>query len=495
MNLPKHKSSQAKGVSDGVRRMLVIGANGAGKTLFADSLADSLGEKACRLSALDGLYNPDSPLSLEKLMSRLLHDEMLNLLNYKLRRASGDSGLTLEPTRLDTLISLWQEVFPGNRITVDSGSFEFSRDNDSDLYSAKKLSDGERATIYHIAGVLYAPKDGVIFVNSPEMFFHPTMMLSLWSRIELLRPDCRFVYTTHDLDFASSLNHVCAVWVKAYDPAAVAWDYEVIEDASTLSEDVYKTIIGARKPVLFIEGDGIHSIDSKLYPLIFKDYTVKSLGSCNKVIEATRTFNDLNALHHMDSTGIVDRDRRDENEVAYLRNHRIMVPEVAEIENILMLEEVIKAVAEARGHNAARVFDRVRKAVINQFAGELKDQALMHTRHRVKRLMECRIDRKFANIAQLERHLDGIRDELDPRGIYDSLCLKFHSYVNSGNYRAVLKVYNRKSMIPSSNVATMCGLKNKEEYIATIIEILRTEAPGATRIRDAVKRCFGLQDN
>lgn len=492
MNLPKHKSSPEPVISDRIGRLLVIGANGAGKTLFTDCLADSLGDKACRLSALDGLYNPDSQSSLEKLMSRLLHDEMVNLLNYKLRRADGDNNTTLSPTKLDTLINLWQEIFPGNRITVDSGSFEFSRDNDSDSYTAKRLSDGERASIYYIAGVLYAPENGVIFVNSPEMFFHPTMMQSLWSHIELLRPDCRFVYTTHDLDFASSLNHAGAIWVKAYDPAAIAWDYDIIEDASTLSEDVYKTIIGARKPVLFIEGDGIHSIDSKLYPLIFKDYTVKSLGSCNKVIEATRTFNDLNALHHMDSTGIVDRDRRDEGEVSYLRNHRIMVPEVAEIENILMLEDVIKAVAEACGRNTKRVFDRVRKSIINQFAAELKDQALMHTRHRVKRLIECRIDRKFSNIVQLERHLDGIRDELNPRGIYDSLCLKFHTYVNSGDYAGVLKVYNRKSMIPASNVAPLCGLKNKEEYIAAIIEILRTEAPGATRIREAVKRCFGL---
>ena len=84
--------------------------------------------------------------------------------------------------------------------------------------------------------------------------------------------------------------------------------------------------MGSRKPVLFIEGDGIHSIDARLYPLLFKDYSVKSLGSCNKVIEATRTFNDLTGF---DSRGIVDRDRRDDKEVAYLRGKRIMVPEVA----------------------------------------------------------------------------------------------------------------------------------------------------------------------
>ena len=50
------------------------------------------------------------------------------------------------------------------------------------------------------------------------------------------------------------------------------------------------------------------------------------------MIEATRTFNDLSAFHHLDSHGVVDRDRRDANEVGYLRQRKVFVPEVAEIE-------------------------------------------------------------------------------------------------------------------------------------------------------------------
>ena len=49
-----------------------------------------------------------------------------------------------------------------------------------------------------------------------------------------------------------------------------------------------------------------------------------------------------------------DRDRRDEKEVEYLRGKNIFVPEVAEIENILMLEPVVKAVARFTGHDRER---------------------------------------------------------------------------------------------------------------------------------------------
>ncbi|MDE6437725.1 MAG: AAA family ATPase, partial [Muribaculaceae bacterium] len=339
---------------------VIIGANGAGKTRFTSAIIESLGPKAFRLSALDALYgrvsSPDaipaalrdrlapqvlgnldkSPALLELLLQQLMHDEMVNLISYKLALADKREA-KLKRTRLDRVIELWQEVFPDNRMLIDSGKILFARGADVDNYSAYRLSDGERAVLYYAAAVLYAPSDALIFVDSPEIFLHPTLTISLWNRLEATRPDCTFCYTTHDPEFASSRNGAPVVWVRDYDPANAAWDYDVLPDQSEISQELYMTLVGARKPVLFIEGDSRRSIDAKLYPLIFPDYTVQSLGSCNKVIEATRTFNDLATFHKMDSFGIVDRDRRDDTEVAYLRRKRIMVPEVAEVENIMLI--------------------------------------------------------------------------------------------------------------------------------------------------------------
>lgn len=518
ITLPRPVSGDASVINPSDGPVVIIGANGAGKSRFSASLAESLGVKAYSLSALHGLYSSlPSDLSkssvgrlyadaglcdshviktsgvneLDCLMALLMHDEMVNLISYKLSRHAEET-CDLPPTRLDTVIDMWQDVFPGNRILIESGSLLFGRDSDPDRYTALKLSDGERAVIYYLAGVLYAPPEAAIFINSPEMFLHPAIMQPLWSRIEGLRPDCVFIYTTHDLEFAASRSGATAVWVRDYDPARTAWDYAVLDSNTVIGEDVYQAIIGARKPVLFIEGDGVHSIDAKLYPLIFKEFTVKSLGSCNKVIEATRTFNDLNSFHHLDSYGIVDRDRRDEHEVDYLRGKRVMVPEVAEIENILMLEEVVRTVASSRGHDENRVFAKVSKAIVAQFAADLKQQALMHTRHRVKRMVEYRIDGRFSSINTLEEHVRNLVDEIRPRQTYESLCRVFRGYVEAGDYAAVLKVYNQKSMIPSSNVAQLCGLRNKEEYVAAIIGILRHDSAAARRIRKAVKSCFGL---
>ncbi len=524
-SLPTRTNGSAPKLPADVRQIVIIGANGAGKTRFTRAFAKELGPRAFGLSALNALYSrgqaPTTPTNptdaatpsidtlyadvarhgvlpsaeqttqLDRLLGLLMHDEMLNLITYKVQHAT-DPSAALPATRLDKVIELWREIFPDNKILIESGKFLFTRGVDPEGYSALKLSAGEKAIIYYLGCVLYAPENGVLFIDSPEIFLHPSITSSLWNRLEQLRPDCTFVYTTHDLEFASTRTEATIIWVRDFDPQAMAWDYDLLPPQSGLNEELYMTIMGSRKPVLFIEGDGVHSIDAKLYPLVFKDYTVKSLGSCNRVIEATRTFNDLNAFHHLDSYGIVDRDRRDAQEVDYLRRKKVMVPDVAEIENILMLEEVVRAVAAYYRKNEDHVFQRVRKAVLGMFRADLRAQALQHTRHRVKRLVEYRIDGRFTNINMLEQHMADLPKELNPRGIYEKLCREFTGYSNAGDYQSVLRVYNQKSMLPGSNVAGLCGLSGKDDYLKAIIAILREDGDAAARIRRAIMACFGI---
>lgn len=518
--LPPKKDNTSQEISSGNRQITIIGANGAGKTRFTDWLINNMQGRAFRMSIISALYESREIDSLpgsidmlyketsertsilrnenvsqaERLMSILFQEEIVNLIAYKMM-LSDNPNAKLPSTKLDKVIDVWQEVFPGSKILIEGGKMLISREGDKQSYSSMKLSAGERAVMYYVGAALMAMKDAVIFIDNPGIFLHQSITKSLWDRIEQLRPDCTFIYTTHDIDFASSRTDNTVIWVREYDAVANTWDYDILPDHAELSDDIYLTIIGARKPVLFIEGDGVHSIDSKLYPLIFPQYTVKPLGSCNKVIEATRAFNDLTTFHHMDSYGIVDRDRRDDGEVKYLRTKKILVPNVAEIENILMLEEVIRTVASRHRKDENKVFAKVKATILDLFKQEVRQQALMHTRHRVKRTLEYRVDGRFNNINSLEDHINDLVKEINPRGMYEAFCREFHGYVAAGEYQNVLRVFNRKSMIPSSNVSGLCGLANKDAYIHTIIKILKQNGKDAQRIRNAVIKCFGLDDN
>lgn len=504
ISLPKKISGARRDTITGdVRHFVIIGANGAGKTRFTTNIKESLGERAWSLSALDGLYQsasrpdkepqPGSPGSLEQLLARLMHDEMVNLIGYKLALADGRKA-EIRRTRLDKVIEIWQEVFPDNRMLIESGKILFSRGIDEQTYTSLRLSDGERTVLYYAASVLYAPRNSAVFVDSPELFLHPTLTVSLWNRLEILRRDCTFCYTTHDPEFASSRNGAPVIWVRDCDPASDAWDYDILPAGTGVSNEVYMSLVGARKPLLFIEGDGQRSLDAKIYPLIFPDFMVRSLGSCNKVIEATRTFNDLAGLHKMDSFGIVDRDRRDDVEVGYLRRKKVMVPEVAEIENILLLEDVVRAMATFRGKDPERVFSKVKHTILSLFRAELRQQALQHTRHRVKREMEYKVDARFQDISKLEQHLSELLDNISPRRIYEDFCRRFRGYLEEENYAKVLQVFNWKPMVNSSNVAPLCGYNNRDEYVAGLISLLSGTRPEAATVRHAVKTCLGIED-
>ncbi len=517
LQLPKKSNSSERPTLSHVRQVTVIGANGSGKTRFCDQLMRQCGDKAFRLCAMRALF-PDTATDLmpgsiadifnklnvanpllkslattefDKLVHIMLSEEFYDLMRFKAHLLMKEA-LPVPKTKLDTTVKMWQEVFPKNKILRENGKLVFSNEGNPDRYSAFRLSDGEKAVLYYIGAVQYAPSDAVVLVDDPETFIHSSIMTTLWNVIEEIRPDCTFVYNTHNLDFASSRIDNHCIWVRSFDPSALSWDYEVMNSSGHLSEGIYLDILGSRKPVLFIEGDDTHSIDGKLYPLIFQEYMVKPLGSCNKVIESVRAFNDLQAFHHLNSWGIVDRDRRDGKEVEYLRTKKILVPNVAEVENILLLEGVIKAVARHRKRNADEVFVRVKRSVLRMFSSELRQQALQHVRHRVKHDVEVRIDKRFTNIGALEEHMADLVKEIDPRSIYETLCRQFHGYIQDGDYAQVLRVFNQKNMLPDCNVASLLGLPDKKAYIQAVLGILKSGGPDAEAIRSTIKSCFGL---
>ena len=519
IKLPKRMDGQQPEVLLESKQITIIGANGSGKSRFCSALVQELGNKAYRISALKALFpSPSSAQPLEgsiddlfnrmnaanpqvknladtefdKLFYVMLNDEFRDLMNYKAHQLMGEQA-EFPKTRLDITVKKWQEVFPKNKVLRENGKLMFSSEGYEDKYPLMRLSDGEKSVLYYIGAVLYAMPDAAILVDDPETFIHSSIMRTLWNVLEQMRPDCTFIYNTHDVDFASSRIDNQCVWVKEFDPEAVAWDYEVMTSSRNL-DNALLDLLGSRKPVLFIEGDDKHSLDSRLYPLIFPEYTVKPLGSCNKVIETVRSFNDLQNFHQLDSRGIVDRDRRSEEEVEYLRKKNILVPDVAEIENIFMLEGVVRAVARQKRRNEDIVFPKVKKRVIEMFTRELKQQALMHVRHRVKHDVELRIDMKFRTISALEEHMVELVSEINPRGLYDQLCREFHAYEDDKDYASILRVYNQKLMIGESNVAVLCGFKGKDDYIRGVLNILKGNSDNAQAIRTAIKACFRIPD-
>lgn len=501
------------------RQLTIIGGSGAGKTRFMERLMELTGDRTYCLSAIkapfperegsklkgsiDDLYakaaktrpymRTNAVSELEKLVFMLFADEFEQLLKLKEKVNSKGRINKFPTTKLDKLSRIWEKIFPGNKIVTSNGTLMFATSSGEDLIPAEKLSQGEMAVLYYVAGTLYACQNAVIFIDAPSLFLHPTILNSLWNSIEALRPDCTFIYNSVDVEFVSSRSRNVILWVKSYDAGKGEWEYEIINPGE-IREEIFIELIGSRKPVLFIEGDMTHSIDSKLYPLVFPDYTVKPLGSCDKVIETTRSFNGLTNMHHLESHGIVDRDRRTEREVEYLRRKSVMVPDVAEVENLFLLEEVIRNMAKARGKNAAQVVKRVKKRSFEVFKSHVQSQVLEHVRHRIKRQVDAKIDSKFPCITALEAHLRQLIKIINPRAQYKELLHNFHEILSTENYAELLKVFNHKPLISEIDVASMLGYKNKDEYIRGVISVLKNGGEESDNIRNAIRKSLIPQE-
>ena len=306
-----------------------------------------------------------------------------------------------------------------------------------------------------------------------------------------MRPDCTFVYLTHDIDFATSRPEGKRIWIRDYNADAHVWDYQLIENSDSLPEEVYIDILGSRKPILFIEGTDSNSIDNRLYPLIFPDYMVKPMGGCQKVIETTKAFRQLQDFHTLESMGIVDRDRRTQGEIDYLHDQHIFVPDVAEVENLLMLEPVIRTVARRMMKDPDTVFTQVKENVVKLFEKDLESQVILHAKHRVRKKLETTVDRKITTVEQLTEHVESIRYNVHVDEIYNGIKDKFNQYIETGDYKNILRVYNQKGMLSQSRVCNFCGISNKESYLNFVLSILKENKEDAEVIRSSIKESLG----
>lgn len=205
---------------------------------------------------------------------------------------------------------MWERVLPTKRliITADDIQVEPMGVGDAALYSAAQMSDGERAIFYMIGQVLFAPL-GVIIFDEPELHVHRAVLGRLWDELEASRPDCAFVLITHDLEFAAARTGRKLVVRSFVAPAN--WTIEEVPEDSGFDEQLTTLILGSRRPILFVEGDG-SSLDLAIYRACYPDLTVVPRGGCEEVIRSVRTMRANASLTRISCAGIVDADSRTE---------------------------------------------------------------------------------------------------------------------------------------------------------------------------------------
>jgi energy-coupling factor transporter ATP-binding protein EcfA2 len=526
ISLPKNKDGIDK--IETSKSLLFVGANGSGKTRLGTWIEFNSPQKnkVHRISAQKSLSMPDSttPKSIdlaesallfgyenavkennafgykqgrrwqskpavsplndyEALMIYLFSDHTEESAKYLAASKIASERVTPPTTKLDKVKAIWERILPHRELIIGGLRIQTRiKEDQAKIYNSSEMSDGERVIFYLIGQCLAAHKDAIIVIDEPEIHLHKSVQAPLWAEIEKARPDCLFVYLTHDVDFAAAQEGTQRIWLKSFD--GQTWDWTIIEPDQELPDELLLEVIGSRKPVVFVEGEN-GSYDVSLYREILPNFLVIPRGSCTQVIQSVKALKANKQLHHLDVYGIIDRDRRVDAEITGLEQDSIFVLQVAEVENLFCTKEVLEIISRRLARNPDDDFTEVSKTVFKRLIAELETQISLHVASEIKFYLN-NFDEKAKGCAGLKSALQSLASGINVDTIYADIERKFNDVIRSKDYEGLLRLYNRKKL--SHQVSEALGLKNGE-LSDMVIRLARSES--RNEITRALKIYFG----
>lgn len=392
------------------------------------------------------------------------NDEFIKL--FKETNESDRNKINNPVTVIDKAIKVWQKVFPHRSIKFEDGKV-ITYFNDNIEYNAREMSDGERVALYLIAQCLCVPKNKCIIIDEPELHLHRSIMNRLWIELENERTDCLFFYITHDTQFAAAHTHAEKIWVKKFD--GENWELEKVVNNEGLPEQCLLDILGNRKDVLFVEGTH-ESYDTNLYREIYKDKYIVPCGSCIKVIEYTKAMNSNSQLHHLKAMGLIDRDYRSDNEIDRLKENNIYVLEIAEVENLFCVEEVLRYINKYVGFDNDDKIKEVKEYIIERrFSAQIDTQIAKAVASEIKYLLNT-YDLGAKKIDDIEKNFNLITSKISFNEIKEKIDKQFKNALSNRDYSSILKIFNEKGL--SKSVGNYFGINDKG-YCDLILRLIK----------------------
>lgn len=428
----------------------------------------------------------DSVLS--AIFARLNKEDRAYVIDCKNRELNGEEKANVPQMIVDKITMIWNAIYPHRQIILEDAKIK-AQTQSAEEYHAKEMSDGERVTIYLLGQCLIAPDNMTIIIDEPEIHLHKSIMYRLWDKIEELCPNKTFVYITHDLDFAASRKEATKIWVKSYF-GKEQWDINVLDSEGNIPDSLMFEVLGNRKPVLFVEGER-GSYDNQLYPFIYSNYNIIPCHDCTKVIEMTKSFNNerIKSLHNYNIKGLIDRDYMTENEIQSYKESNIYTLDVAEVENLYLLEDIIKLVAENQALDPDETFNNVKKFIFEEFYKEYDLQLCSICSKEIRHKLQCYTKPQENSVDALKLQIEKTVNSINIDQIYNQHKQHIDAIIKSEDYNELLKIYNRKSIhLRVSNILKL----SPNEYPKLILRLIKTGKK--ERIIGALKKHMPILD-
>lgn len=494
--------------------VVLIGANGSGKTTFANSIREQLEktdngivipaqkllvfptynsiptyksafadyesrQKVCLddKQTFKAEKNDDYPYSLSKQYSEELRILVSALISERLERRNNFCSNAREgdiihlndfKSNIDEVIEIWNHLIEHRTLLCDNlGNLQIECGDEK--YPAYKMSDGERVIFYVVGRVMLAKESSLIIVDEPEMHLHKAILNKLWDILEEKRKDCMFIYLTHDIDFAST-RIANKRWLKSYSSSTSGifenWEIESIAD-SEIPEALLMKILGSRKKVLFCEGKQ-GSLDRQIIELLFPNFTITPLASCKDVINYTKAYNKISNKYAV-AYGIIDRDFRTKEQLDKLAVENIYSYDVAEIENLFLIEDFIKGFAEYK-HEPCDI-DNIKTQILALLTRNKEQQISSYLIQRINYNFNESHVRNGKDKTEVEANFNEFVKQIKIEEWYNIRLQELDDVIKTSNYAKVIMLYNNKGLhsiiekalgISSYNLKALEYLRNSQ---------------------------------
>ncbi len=505
-NIPNSDGALEVAVEPGTSAIFV-GANGGGKTRLSVHIENSLQDTAHRISAHRALsLNPavakiserDARTGLRfgsqgdhmgvrqragsrwqsKGATSLLNDfdflvqvlfaeqSNVSLVTHQ-RNRSGNNDLA-EPTKFEILQTIWERLLPTRQLDISGDDIVVSVEGIANSYPASDMSDGERAIFYLIGQTLVVEDDSLLIIDEPELHVHRSIMSKLWDELEAVRPDCGFVFITHDLEFAAS-REAQKFAINKFEPTPT-WNIEKVPAETGFSEEITTLILGSRRPILFVEGTGT-SLDVAIYRYCFPDWTVVPKGSCEEVIHSVSTMRNNDNLTRITCSGIVDADDHSAGDIENLTSAGVSVLPVSEIENLVLLPIISRKIAKTNGYEGAEldaVLETLKTHIFEAVGapGAVDRVVAQYCRRRIDRMLK-KIDLSGARtVDEISEQYRLRTAELDVDAIGQQVRSRIENAIENQDLVELLANYDDKGLIAlAARDLKNTGLKDFKQWL------------------------------
>ena len=379
-------------------------------------------------------------------------------------RGKNESSLSL----WQKLEKIWNKIKPEIKFDIDTKNTVVKVEKNGSKYSINGLSDGERCILFYIGNVLLAPENSYIIVDEPETFLNAAVYNELWDLLISERPDCQFIFASHNMDFVQSRTNATYIWCKNFE-APYDLDYQVLEESQEIPLPLLTEVSGAKKPILFCEGTK-NSLDYQIYSKLFSEFCfVKPVQGHKQVIQYTKAYNKLEETYGNKAYGIIDYDWMDEARIESYKKKNIFVLPFNEIEMLLVDEEMVNYVLPDDEEDKKQKIKKFRDTVISLCITNKDKIISIALKKKLDEFMEGNlIEIREPTEDEARTFLENLSEKFDITVTLENITKIVEDSIASSDFSKILKICNLKNEIIDSKEIKEIVSNLKEKALSSI---------------------------